>query len=98
MEASNNAMIVTLTTSQLHDLIVECIREEKKDIQPTKEEKALYLTRLEACKALKISLPTLTRYSGLGLIPAKRIGNRILFLQSDIEDSLKDIPTRKYNK
>jgi hypothetical protein len=82
----------------MHDLIRECIREELQDIQPAKEETAKFLTRLEACKALKISLPTLSRYSDLGLITAKRIGNRILYLEQDIQNALTDIPTKKYNK
>jgi predicted transcriptional regulator len=95
MEVTENSLAVTLTVGQMHDLIRECIREELQDIQPVKEETAKYLTRLEVCKALNISLPTLSRYSELGLIPAKRIGNRILYLQSDIEASLKDRPIRK---
>ena len=98
MDTPTNILAVTLTVGQMHDLIRECIREELQDIQPVKEETAKYLTRLEVCKALNISLPTLSRYSELGLIPAKRIGNRILYLQSDIEDSLTNIPTRKHDK
>lgn len=88
-------MIVTLTTTQLHDFMMEVVKEALQAIEPKKKETAKYLTRLEVCKALNISLPTLSRYSELGLIPAKRIGNRILYLQSDIEASLKDRPIRK---
>lgn len=95
MEANNNTMIVTLTTTQLHDFMMEVVKEALQAIEPKKKETAKYLTRLEVCKALNISLPTLSRYSELGLIPAKRIGNRILYLQSDIEASLKDRPIRK---
>ena len=97
METNNN-LAVTLTVAQMQSLISECVKEALKTIEQTKEEQVKYLTRLEACKALHISLPTLSHYSELGLIPAKRIGNRILYLEADIQNALKDIPTRKYNK
>ena len=87
-------MLVTLTVSQMHDLIQDCVREALQSIQPTREE-AKYLTRLEVCKALNISLPTLSRYSELGLINAKRIGNRILYLEQDIKTALLDKPAKK---
>ena len=53
-----------------------------------------YLTRVEAAKALQISLPTLHSYTKLGLIPAKRIGTRVLYSEADLKDALKDIPVR----
>lgn len=96
MEASTSP-VFTLTVGQMHDLLLEVVKEAIKSIKPLKEE-TKYLTRLEVCAALKLSLPTLSRYSALGLIPAKRIGNRILYEQTDIENALNDIPTRKHNK
>lgn len=97
MEANSN-LLVTLTVIEMHDLIRECIREEMQDVQPLKEQGTKYLTRLEVCATLKISLPTLSRYSGLGLIPAKRIGNRILYSQEDIQNAINEIPSGKHNK
>ena len=97
METSNSP-VFTLTIAQLHDFMMEVVKEALRTIEPKKKETAKYLTRIEACKALKISLPTLSRYSDLGLLPAKRIGNRILYLEQDIENALMDIPKRKYDK
>ena len=91
-------MIVTLTIEQLHDLIRESVREELQDKQPVKEETAKLLTRLEACKALHVSLPTLSRYMDLGIVKGQRVGNRILISQENIANALTDIPTRKHNK
>ena len=98
MDTPINNPAFTLTVVQLHDLMMDVVREALQGIEPKKEAQVKYLTRLEVCKALNISLPTLSRYSGLGLIPAKRIGNRILYLQKDIEKALTEIPTKKYNK
>jgi excisionase family DNA binding protein len=97
METSNNP-VFTLTIAQLHDFMMEVIMEALRTIEPKKEETAKYLTRIEACKALKISLPTLSRYSELGLIPAKRIGNRILYSEEDLKEALKEIPSNKFRK
>lgn len=88
-------MIVTLTIEQLHDLIRESVREELQDTQPVKEETAKLLTRLEACKALHVSLPTLSRYMDLGIVKGQKVGNRILISQENIANALKDIPTKK---
>lgn len=98
MDTLNNNLAVTLTIAQMHDLMMEVVREALKSIEPPKEERPKYLTRLEACKALKISLPTLNRYSELGLILAKRIGNRILYSEEDLKKALKEIPTNKFRK
>lgn len=98
MEATENILAVTLTVGQMHDLIRECIRKELQDIQPVKEETAKLLTRLEACKALHVSLPTLSRYMDLGIVKGQRVGNRILISQGNITNALTDIPTRKHNK
>jgi hypothetical protein len=98
MEANNNTMIVTLTIEQLHDLIRESVREELQDIRPAKEETTKLLTRLEACKALHVSLPTLSRYMDLGIVKGQKVGNRILIPHENIKNALTDIPTRKHNK
>lgn len=56
-----------------------------------------YLTRIETCEKLHISLPTLTRYSKLGIITARRIGNRILYSEEGLQNSMRDIPIEKLN-
>jgi excisionase family DNA binding protein len=96
MEAINP--LFTLTISEFQAIVRELIVEALQGVKPLKAEAAKYLTRLEACKALKISLPTLSRYSELGLIPAKRIGNRILYSEEDLKEALKEIPTNKFSK
>ncbi|UAY52140.1 helix-turn-helix domain-containing protein [Ferruginibacter albus] len=46
-------------------------------------------TRKEAAEYLKISLPTLNQRTKEGLIKASRIGNRVLYLQSELNKALK---------
>jgi excisionase family DNA binding protein len=95
MEEINNTLAVTLTVEQMQSLIRTCIREELHSIEPHKEETERLYSRNEACTILKISLPTLSRYVGLGIIKGHRVGNRILISSEDITKALKDIPTRR---
>lgn len=95
MEATYNNPLFTLTVAEMVNLIREIIKEELRSINPAQEESAEYLTRIEACSMLHISLPTLSRYSKLGIITARKIGNRILFLKSDVEKALIDVSARK---
>ena len=53
--------------------------------------KARYLTRKEVCQAFNISLPTLSRYCKRGILKGKKIGSRILFEESSLQTSLKDL-------
>jgi hypothetical protein len=98
MEVTENSLAVTLTVGQMHDLIRECIREELRSVQPTKEGTDNYLTRVEACEKLHISLPTLSKYLGLGIVRGSKVGNRILIPIENINNALQDLSTRKNNK
>jgi hypothetical protein len=46
------------------------------------------LTRKETAELLSISLPTLRNYVKRGLVNEKRIGSRVLYIKSEILDSL----------
>lgn len=49
-----------------------------------------YLTRAEVSKLLKISLPTLHRYTKNGIIKSYRIVGKIRYKLQDIENALKE--------
>lgn len=57
--------------------------------QPKKEEELI--TSKEACKILKITLPTLYDWRKKGIVIAYRIANKIRFKRSEIENSLTKI-------
>ncbi|HUX97903.1 MAG TPA: helix-turn-helix domain-containing protein [Bacteroidales bacterium] len=56
--------------------------------------KAKYLTRKEVCQLLNITLPTLHSYCKKGIIKGQKVGNRILFTEQQIQDSLHDLSMR----
>ncbi len=60
--------------------------EELKNIQPQPEKE--YLSRDEVCEMLKVSKPTLHNWAKEGVLIPLKIGNRVLYLKSEIEDSL----------
>ncbi|MDZ7634794.1 MAG: helix-turn-helix domain-containing protein [Bacteroidales bacterium] len=65
-----------------------------RDVKP-EPKKPLYLTRHQAAEMLHITLPTLHSYTRMGIIQSHRIGGRILYLESSIEDAVKAIPALK---
>jgi excisionase family DNA binding protein len=54
-----------------------------------KKEEA-YLTRSQAASFLQMSLPTLHQYTKDGLITSFRIGHKIRYKQSDIENAMQE--------
>ena len=50
-----------------------------------------YLTRKEAAGLLNISLPTLMSYVKKGLLPAQKIGTRVLFDEEKLKECLRDL-------
>lgn len=50
-----------------------------------------YLTINQISELLSISLPTIWAYRKKGLLPFKRIGKRVLFSRSEVENAIKNI-------
>ncbi len=66
------------------------VRKVLDDLKLQKSEDSIrLLTRTEAAKMLRISLPTLADWTRQGMIPAQRIGRRVLYAISDIENTLE---------
>jgi hypothetical protein len=57
-----------------------------------------YLSREEVCTILKISMPTLNTYTKKGMIKGRKIGTRMLYLESDIKSALQDATSIKYKR
>lgn len=93
----NSTILYNLTPESLQVMIRNTIREEIGNANPPKDE-IRYLTRLQVCDLLKISLPTLHGYVHEGKIKGHRIGRRVLFSESDIHDAVKEIPNLKYSR
>lgn len=94
---SNSTIIQGITPEELSATFRQIVREELSVLTP-KESGPCYLTRKEVSKLLKISLPTLSEYTRTGIINGCKVGTRILYLESDILESVKAIPVLKYKR
>lgn len=57
-----------------------------------------YITRQETAKKCKISLPTLSEYTKIGVLPGYRFGSRVLYKAAEVDAALKHIVTTKYKR
>lgn len=91
--------LYTLTISQLSDLIKLWVYQFQTElVGDDASESKKYLTRKETAKFLHISLPTLDKYTDLGIIHGHRLGSRILYKEDAIEEACKVIETKKYKR
>jgi hypothetical protein len=92
--------LYTLSVEQVESLFKGWVKECLEEARPENPASNLpkYRTRQEASKIFKMSLPTLDRYSKLGLIKSQRIGNRILYSEDDIQKALRECPTKYARK
>lgn len=91
-------VFISLPLEQFRELLKESIRQELQSITtvPSQEEKLL--TREESKQLLGISLPTLHVYTKEGLIPAHRLGRRVLYKRSELVESLQKIKVHKHSQ
>jgi excisionase family DNA binding protein len=53
-----------------------------------------YLTRLQVCDILQITLPTVHTWVKSGILKGYRLGNRVYFKKDEIDKALTAIPAR----
>lgn len=66
--------------------------------KPEKPAVSGYYTRKEVAKLLRISLPTLHEYSKHDILIGYRIGGRVLYKISEVEQAVAGINTLKYKR
>ena len=83
-----NSLQLELPAKLLEDLelIKSQLQDLKNNYQPKEPKK--YLTRQEVAEMLSIDLSTLWNWQNKQIVKPKQIGGRILFLRSDIENSI----------
>lgn len=55
-------------------------------------------TKKEVSQIFRISLPTVDKYSKLGIFEAIRVGNRVLFSSESVSRALKEIPNQRLRR
>ena len=82
--------IISVNPEELKNAIIQEVKNEfdelKLHLQPQQQTK--YLTRLEVCELLNVSLVTLHTWNKNGKLKAVGIGGRVLYRQEDIENAI----------
>ena len=82
--------------SDLKKIVADAIREFKPETkEPNRPE---YVTRQQVRDELHVSFPTLNRFDKEGILTAKKIGGRVLYLWSDIEKAINQDHNIKYRR
>lgn len=83
--------LVILNETELNDLLEKAVEKALAKLQPptTAETKPKYITRDEACSMLKISKVTLWKLTKANLINCYRIGGRVLYSESEIQQAIR---------
>jgi len=92
--------LIITTPENLSHLISEAVRNEITKLIPLSEAPTptaapgdQLRTRTETAKILRVTLATLNDYTKTGKIVANRIGNRVLYKDSDIQAALSKVKT-----
>ena len=91
-------LLVQLNVSDLQQLIREAVKSELENItevfttrKKDSEEESEIISRIDVCKLLKVSTTTLFLWNKNNILKAKKIGNRVYYLKSDVMDKLKSL-------
>ena len=85
----NSVMITNVTPDELTEKIRTILREElgrANTLSP--DDSSRYLTRRQVADKLDLSLPTVDKYSVLGILKGYRIGTRVLFREREVDDAV----------
>lgn len=90
--------LIQISLEELEELISRAVRKEVEQItnNASKSSQAI-LSRQEAADFLGIALPTLKKYTDMGIITSHKIpgGTRVLYKESDLIDALKAVKASK---
>ena len=87
--------------ARVKEIFKEALREvqmEEGNLLATQTMDAKYLDRKSAAKKLGLSLPTLDQYTKEGIIKARRIGKKVLYIEQELISSGQEVSSVKYKK
>lgn len=87
---NKNLFLSGLTPQEFQEMLINSLEQVIKPLVSAKESRSTeLLTRKEAARLFRISLPTLADWTQQGIIHAIRMGRRVFYLVSDIQNALK---------
>ena len=93
-----NIILQQLSVSDFKEIISDTIKKEIRESHPGQNTPEQYLTRKDTAKLLQVSLVTLRDWSVKGILQSYKIGGRIRYKKSEIDESLKEVKNLKYRR
>lgn len=85
-----NVFLWGLTPQEFQKMLINALEQVIEPLKPAKESRSIeLLTRKETAKLLRISLPTLAKWSEQGIIHAISMRGRIYYSLSEIQNILE---------
>lgn len=91
-------ILYTMKISDLLNQIEQTIEKQLQKLAPQKHDAAEYITRKDAAKILKITLPTLHDWTKLGWVKGYKIGSRVLYKRHEVEAAIEGVLNQKHKK
>ena len=93
----DKVVLSPIPLEELKEGIREIVKQElSKLVFPQSKIVETYFTRQEVSDYLQVSLPTLHQWAKDGTLKGYRIGTRIRYKRSDVEQALNEIKARNY--
>ena len=94
---TRSVQMINLSVNDLTDLISNCVKAELEKInnlmnsQPSEKEESKIISRSDASILLKLSYTTLWKHSKSGLLPCKKLGNKVYYFKQDVYNLLNNV-------
>ena len=92
--------LLPISIEELEDTIRKVITDSLRENQmavPSKSDDD-YLTRMETAKLLRVTLPTLADWTKRGILKSYRMGTRIRYKRSEVNESFDSGQLQKYGR
>lgn len=92
--------LLPISIEELEDTIRKVITDSLRENQLSKPSnpEADYLTRIETARLLRVTLPTLSEWTKRGILHSYRMGSRIRYKRSEVNESFDSGQLQKYGR
>lgn len=93
-----NQILYSIRLVELLEKIEQIIDRRLEMLKPQKAGTTEYITRKEVAEILKVTLPTLHDWTKLGWLKSYKIGTRVLYKRSEVDEAIEGILNQKHKK
>ena len=95
----DRTVLTTISIEEFRGIIEDVVDKVLTKKMPKKDDfRETFLTREETAKILNVTLMTLHNWNNKGILIANKIGNKVLFRESDVKRALTNMDEIKYKQ